>query len=147
MSRHLDVVSMTGAEYDELEARAEAADEANAALARVWDALGITSYEQAGGKEISEIVAAIRAERDEARAIVVRLRKPDEAIVRLRARLDSADTSVDELQAHAQTLEAQVATLRIENERLGEDYIKASARLVAQEGKLTVLRTAAHDRR
>lgn len=35
---------------------------------RVWKALGITSYEQARGKEISELVAELREERDRARA-------------------------------------------------------------------------------
>lgn len=46
------------------------AEEANAAIARIWKVLGIETYAQAGGKEISEIVAGLisRAERAEASA-------------------------------------------------------------------------------
>ncbi|UGY11150.1 hypothetical protein [Phyllobacterium pellucidum] len=50
--------------------RAEAAEakyrEEYAIVDRVWKALGIESYEQAGGKEISELVADAIRERDEA---------------------------------------------------------------------------------
>jgi hypothetical protein len=40
--------------------------EADAALARIWKALGIETYEQAGGKEISEIVGDLKARLAEA---------------------------------------------------------------------------------
>jgi len=36
--------------------------ELHAAIARTWSALGITSYEQAGGKDVAECVAALKAD-------------------------------------------------------------------------------------
>jgi hypothetical protein len=65
--------------YFEEKKRAEAAEakyrEEHAIVDRVWKALGITSYEQTGGKEISELVTAAIRERDEALARVKELER------------------------------------------------------------------------
>jgi len=47
--------------------------EANATIARVWEALGITTYEEAGGKNISELVAEKVAEVERLKALVADL--------------------------------------------------------------------------
>ena len=56
------------AKIAELEAQLAEQDACKATIRRVWRALGIETYEQAGGKEISELVAERCAQLDEARA-------------------------------------------------------------------------------
>lgn len=71
-------------------------DEANAAIARIWKVLGIETYAQAGGKEISEIVAdrLSRAERAEASAAA-----KDAALRRARAAIWNGGDTVATLAA------------------------------------------------
>ena len=61
-----------GIALDDLRDSRARCEELEATVKRIWAALGISNYEQAGGKEISQLVAAMQCERDEARDALIR---------------------------------------------------------------------------